>query len=174
MHDLTSTAEKLIVHWGEMGSRWGVNRTVAQIHALLYLSPRPLHAGEIADILAVARSNVSNSLRDLQAWGIVKVTHVLGDRRDYFETVSDIWELFRILLEARWRREIEPTITVLETCLAESESDDAQTQDRLRELHSFFRSMESWYEQLRALAPSQMKRLARMGGKAQKLFLLGR
>ena len=174
MPDLTPAAEKLIVHWGEMGSRWGVNRTVAQIHALLYLAPFPLHAAEIADTLAVARSNVSNSLRDLRALGIVKVAHVLGDRRDYFETVSDIWELFRILLEARWRREIEPTIAVLETCLAESESGDAHTHDRLRELHAFFRTMESWYEELRALAPSQMKRVARMGAKTRKLLLLGR
>ncbi len=173
--DLTPPAEKLIVPWGEMGSRWGVNRTVAQIHALLYLAPRPLHAAEIADTLAVARSNVSNSLRDLQAWGIVKVAHVLGDRRDYFQTVSDIWELSHILLEARWRREIEPTVSGLATCLAESESGDAHTHDRLRELHTFFRTMESWYEQLRGLAPRQMKRVALMGGKAaRKLLLLGR
>ncbi len=168
---LRRSAERLIVHWGEMGSRWGVNRTVAQIHALLYVSPRPLHAAEIAETLAVARSNVSNSLRELQAWGIVKVTHILGDRRDYFESVTDIWELFRVILEERWRREIEPTLAVLETCVEECDSDDAHTRGRLRDLLAFFRSLETWYQQLMSLAPSQMKRIARMGAKVRRLLL---
>lgn len=172
MIELTSAAKKLVIHWGEMGSRWGVNRTVAQIHALLYVTPRPLHAAEIAETLDVARSNVSISLRELQAWGIVKVTHTLGDRRQYFQSVSDIWELFRILLEARWRREIEPTLAVLESCLEESRPDDVYTHERVRELHDFFRTLESWYDQLRGLGPIQMKRVAGMGQKVRKLLLL--
>src|SRR5262249_22749211 len=98
---LTPVARKFILHWGEMGTRWGINRTVAQVHALLFLSPRPLPAGEIAATLAVARSNVSTSLRELQGWGIVRVVHVLGDRRDHFESLKDVWEIFRIVLEER-------------------------------------------------------------------------
>jgi DNA-binding transcriptional regulator GbsR (MarR family) len=172
---LTPAAEKLVLHWGEMGSRWGLNRTVAQVHALLYVAPRPLHAGEIADTLAVARSNVSTGLRELEAWGIVKVTHLLGDRRDYFETVTDIWQLFRLILEARWRREIEPTRAVLDTCVAEAEraGADGHTTERLRELQAFFRTLESWYEQLRTMELSQVKRVARMGAKVRGLLKLG-
>src|SRR5574341_82916 len=104
---LAPVQQKFILHWGEMGTRWGINRTVAQIHALLYLSPDPLPAEEIASTLGVARSNVSNSLRELQAWGIVRVVHQLGDRRDHFESMRDVWEMFRIILEERKRREIE-------------------------------------------------------------------
>src|SRR6266550_186661 len=101
MDRLTAVQEKFILHWGEMGTRWGINRTVAQIHALLYLSPRPLHAEEIARLLSVARSNVSSSLRELQGWGIVRIAHVLGDRRDHFESLKDVWEIFRIVSEER-------------------------------------------------------------------------
>ena len=174
MTTLTPAAKKLVVHWGEMGSRWGVNRTVAQIHALLYLSPRPLDAGEIAETLSVARSNVSTGLRELQAWGIVKVTHVFGDRRDYFESVTDIWQLFRIIVEERWRREIEPTLEVLKVCEAEAAAGDVHTYQRVRDLQSFFTTIESWYEQWRKLGPAEMKRVARLGGKVGKLLLAGR
>ncbi len=110
---LTSVEQKFILHWGEMGTRWGINRTVAQVHALLFISPKPLHAEQIAGTLAVARSNVSNSLRELQGWGIVRVAHVLGDRRDHFESVKDVWEIFRIVSQERKRREIDPTLRVL-------------------------------------------------------------
>src|SRR5262245_17446146 len=116
---LTPPVEKFILHWGEMGTRWGINRTVAQIHALLYISPKPLNAEEIAETLGVARSNVSNSLRELQSWGIVKVVHIMGDRRDHFETMSDVWEMFRTVLEERKKREIDPTAAFLRECLTE-------------------------------------------------------
>jgi len=171
---LTPAAEKLVLHWGEMGSRWGLNRTVAQIHALLYVAPRPLHAGEIAETLAVARSNVSSGLRELEAWGIVKVTHLLGDRRDHFETVSDIWQLFRLILEARWRREIEPTLAVLDECVTEAgrPGADGHTIARVRELQTFFRTLESWYEQLRTMELAQVKRVARMGARVRGLLKL--
>src|SRR6266567_9046738 len=99
MPALTPIAIRFILHWGEMGTRWGINRTVAQIHALLFISPKPLNAEEIADALAVARSNVSNSLRELQGWRIVKLVHVMGDKRDHFESMKDVWELFRIVLD---------------------------------------------------------------------------
>src|SRR6476661_3524011 len=116
MKDLPPVAQKFILHWGEMGTRWGINRTVAQIHALLFLSARPLYAEEIADTLAVARSNVSNSLRELQGWGIVKLVHVLGDKRDHFESMRDVWEMFRVVLDERKKREIDPTMNMLKEC----------------------------------------------------------
>src|SRR5262244_4011762 len=108
---------QFVLHWGEMGTRWGINRTVAQVHALLFVSPKPLHAEEIASTLVVARSNVSTSLRELQGWGIVRVVHVLGDRRDHFESVKDVWEIFRIVAQERKRREIDPTLRVLHECV---------------------------------------------------------
>ncbi len=120
---LTPVAQKFILHWGEMGTRWGINRTVAQVHALLFLSPRPVPADEISATLAVARSNVSTSLRELQGWRIVRVVHVLGDRRDHFESIKDVWEIFRIVSEERKRREIDPTLHVLADCVQEVKAD---------------------------------------------------
>src|SRR5437879_8231256 len=110
MPALSPVAQKFILHWGEMGTRWGINRTVAQVHALLFLSSKPLHAEEIAETLAVARSNVSTSLRELQGWGIVRVVHLLGDRKDHFETLSEVCEIFRIVAEERKHREIDRTL----------------------------------------------------------------
>jgi DNA-binding transcriptional regulator GbsR (MarR family) len=125
MTKLSPVQQKFILHWGEMGTRWGINRTVAQIHALLYLSPKPLNAEEIAETLAVARSNVSTSLKELQGWRIVKLVHVLGDKRDHFESMKDVWEMFRVVLDERKRREIDPTLAVLRECIAEAEKDKA-------------------------------------------------
>src|ERR1700677_4616329 len=113
MNALTPVQQKFILHWGEMGTRWGINRTVAQIHALLYISPKPLQAEEISEALGVARSNVSTSLRELQGWGIVKIVHVLGDRRDHFESMKDVWEMFRVILDQRKKRETDPTLALL-------------------------------------------------------------
>lgn len=121
MITLTGAQTKFVLHWGELGTRGGGNRTVAQIHALLYLSPEPLAADEIVTLLSVARSNVSNSLRELQGWGLVHVVHVMGDRRDRFDTVHDVWEMFSIVIEERKRREIDPTVAVLRECAAELE-----------------------------------------------------
>src|SRR5258708_33648949 len=109
MERLTSVQEKFIRNWGEMGTGWGISRTVAKIHALLYLSAEPLHAEEIARLLSVARSNVSSSLRELQGWGIVRIAHVLGDRRDHFESLKDVWQMLQIIVEERKPREEEPT-----------------------------------------------------------------
>ncbi len=134
---LTPVAQKFILHWGEMGTRWGINRTVAQVHALLFLSPQPLPADVISETLAVARSNVSTSLRELQGWRIVRVVHVLGDRRDHFESIKDVWEIFRIVSEERKRREIDPTLRVLAECVHEVKSDaqgDAYTRERLESM----------------------------------------
>src|SRR6266849_1589093 len=120
MDQLKPIQQKFVLHWGEMGTRWGINRTVAQIHALLFLSPRPLNAEEIAQTLGVARSNVSTSLRELQGWGIVRLVHVLGDRRDHFESLKDVWEMFRMVLDERKKREIDPTLAMLRECIAEA------------------------------------------------------
>src|SRR5688572_8203597 len=130
MKDLAPVEQKFVLHWGEMGTRWGINRTVAQIHALLYISPKPLHAEELAETLAVARSNVSTSLKELQNWGIVKLVHVMGDKRDHFESLRDPWELFRIVLDERKRREIDPTIAVLRECASQAKP-GSPTEERL-------------------------------------------
>src|SRR3954464_2408665 len=113
MTKLSPVQQKFVLHWGEMGTRWGINRTVAQIHALLFLSEKPLNAEEIAETLGVARSNVSNSLKELQGWGIVRLLHVMGDRRDHFESMKDIWEMFRTILDERKKRETDPTLQLL-------------------------------------------------------------
>src|SRR5579871_3191718 len=141
MPPLTPVQQKFILHWGEMGARWGINRTVAQIHALLYISPKPVNAEEIVEVLSVARSNVSTSLKELQGWGIVKMVHVLGDKRDHFESMKDVWEMFRVVLDERKRREIDPTLAMLRECIAEAEQGkarDAHTLERLQSLRDFF------------------------------------
>src|SRR5262245_59683633 len=140
MKKLSSVQQKFILHWGEMGTRWGINRTVAQIHALLFLSPKPLNAEDIASTLGVARSIVSTSLKELQGWRIVKLVHVLGDKRDHFESMKDPWEMFRVVLDERKRREIDPTLHMLHECIAEAEKDEATdeyTEERLRALAEF-------------------------------------
>src|SRR5687768_11837151 len=134
-HQLSAVQRKFIRHWGEMGTRWGVNRTVAQVHALLYISPEPLHADALVDALEVARSNISTSLKELQGWGIVRLVHVMGDKRDHFESMKDAWEMFRRVLDERKRREIDPTLALLRDCIAEAEKDketDKYTEERLR------------------------------------------
>jgi DNA-binding transcriptional regulator GbsR (MarR family) len=173
---LTPIQEKFILHWGEMGTQWGVNRTVAQIHALLFISPRPLHAEEVTDTLGVARSNVSNSLKELQGWGIVKRVHVMGDRRDHFESLKDVWELFRTIADERKKREVDPTLAVLRECIAESTKNkaaDSHTEAKLRELLGFFETTTGWYSQLRGWSPSALSRLASMGDKALKMLGIG-
>ena len=173
MGSLSLAAEKLVLHWGEMGSRWGVNRTVAQIHALLFVSPRPLNAEQIAEELSVARSNVSTSLRELQRWGIVKVVHVLGDRRDYFESMRDAWEMFRLIAQERKRREIDPTLQLLRECLAESEASstaDPEVRERLRQLEDLFGTMDTWYREIMSLQRAELKRFVELGRKVRKIL----
>src|SRR5678815_1957679 len=174
MTQLSPVQQKFILHWGEMGTRWGINRTVAQIHALLYLSPKPLNAEEIAETLAVARSNVSTSLKELQGWRIVKLVHVLGDKRDHFEAMKDVWEMFRIVLDERKKREIDPTLHMLRECIAEAEKNktsDQFTQQKLRELASFFETTTAWYNQVRSWPTQALARFVRLGDKIRKLLL---
>jgi DNA-binding transcriptional regulator GbsR (MarR family) len=176
MLNLTPAAERFILHWGEMGSRWGVNRTVAQIHALLYIAPQPLDAEQIASTLSVARSNVSTSLRELQAWGLVKVVHTLGGRRDYFEGIRDVWQIFRAIVAERFQREIEPTLGVLAECVTDAErrkEDDPDTWTRLGQLHDFFKTLDSWRRQLLELSPREIKRASTIGSKVKNLLRTG-
>lgn len=170
---LSPVEQKFILHWGEMGTRWGINRTVAQVHALLFLSSMPLHAEEIAATLSVARSNVSTSLRELQGWGIVRVVHVLGDRRDHFESIKDVWEIFRIIAQERKRREIDPTLRVVQECvhdLKSAGSAKAYTRERLAEMLEFLTISSGLFEELIRMPAAQVKGIARLRGKLKMLF----
>ncbi|MEO7300729.1 MAG: ArsR family transcriptional regulator [Verrucomicrobiota bacterium] len=175
MSKLTPVQEKFILHWGKMGTQWGINRTVAQIHALLFISPKPLAAEEIADTLSVARSNVSTSLWELQSWKIIKTVHVMGDRRDHYESIEDVWELFRIVLDERKRREIDPTLALLRECVAESEKTkgDDFTKKRISDLLGFFETTGGWYEQIRKLPTAAVIKFVKLGDKMLKLLGVG-
>jgi DNA-binding transcriptional regulator GbsR (MarR family) len=174
---LSSVQQKFILHWGEMGTRWGINRTVAQIHALLFISPKPLNADQIVEALDVARSNVSTSLKELQGWGIVRLVHVLGDKRDHFESMKDVWEMFRVVLDERKKREIDPTLAMLRTCIAEAEKDketDDYTEQKLRELADFFDTTTAWYGQIRQWPTGALTKFVKAGDKIQKWLGLAR
>jgi DNA-binding transcriptional regulator GbsR (MarR family) len=170
---LSPAQQKFILHWGEMGTRWGVNRTVAQIHALLYLSPDPLPAEEIAATLGVARSNVSTSLRELEGWGIVRVVHLLGDRRDHFVSLPDVWEMFRIIAQERKRREVDPTLAVLKECVQlarETAATDKHMRERLLAMQEFLESMSSLYEEVRSLPTGSLRRFAKLRGQMRRII----
>lgn len=170
---MTPTIQKYILHWGEMGARWGVNRTVAQIHALLFLANQPLHAEDIVETLNVARSNVSNSLKELQSWGLVRVTHVAGDRRDHFVALQDVWEIFRVIVEERKKREIDPTLTVLRACAVEAEHDpqlERATRLKMEQVLDFLEMLTATYDDYKHLPPATMQRFLKMGGKVARLL----
>lgn len=168
--ELKPIAERFILHWGEMGSRWGVNRTVAQVHALLYLAGRPLDAEEIAQTLNVARSNVSTSLKELQAWKLVRMVHLLGDRKDHFETSTDVWELFKLIVEGRRQREIDPTLGVLRACLDDPQlpAEDDGTERRIRETLEFVEILTTWSDEMLRLKPETLMKTLGMGAKLSR------
>lgn len=170
--ELSQTSQKFILHWGEMGTRWGVNRTVAQIHALLYLTGKPLPADEIADTLGVARSNVSNSIRELQAWNLAKMVHVMGDRRDHFEASTDIWELSRTVVRERKEREILPTIEMLRELLNHPEImlDGLERAQRMREMLAMLETMMVWSDEMLRLDTATLTKVLKLGAKIQKLI----
>jgi DNA-binding transcriptional regulator GbsR (MarR family) len=177
MPNLDPVTEKFILHWGEMGTRWGVNRTVAQIHALLYLSPKPLNAEEIASTLSIARSNVSTSLRELESWGIVKAIHLLGDRREHYQAGKDVWEMARVIMDERKRREIDPTVTLLRECVGELEGkgpSQGEMRDRLKAMLEFVEMLTSLYAQVAALPTGTVRGLLSAQGKVRSLLNLGR
>jgi DNA-binding transcriptional regulator GbsR (MarR family) len=167
---LSPAMERYVLHWGEMGARWGVNRSVAQIHALLYLSPRPLNAEDIAATLSIARSNVSTSLRELQNWNLASLSHVMGDRRDHFTAVKDNWEMLMLIVEGRKRREIDPTLAMLRDCLAQAEGDktDAETRERIQRMLIFMETLTTWYEQVKKLPRPTLVALMKMGARVAR------
>jgi len=172
MKTLSPVQQKFILHWGEMGTRWGINRTVAQIHALLFISKEPLNADDLVEALGVARSNVSTSLKELQSWGIVKRVHVLGDKRDHFESMHDVLEMFRVILNERKKREIDPTVSLLRACVAEAEKDkatDEYTEQKLRELADFFDGASTWYGQVSQWTTGTVTRFMKATDKIRRL-----
>ena len=172
---LTDISRRFIVHWGEMGTNWGVNRSVAQIHALLYVHGQPLHAEDIADTLVLARSNVSNSLKELLNWRLIRVTHLLGDRRDYYETSGDVWELFRIIVRERKEREFDPTVALLKELAADPalEQEPPALQDRLRSTLGLMQTLGSWSEEMLRLSPATLEKILRLGAQVQRFVRPG-
>ncbi|NVE00543.1 GbsR/MarR family transcriptional regulator [Massilia sp. BJB1822] len=175
MNNLTPLAQKFILHFGEMGSRWGINRTVGQIYALLYVSARPLNADEIAEHLAFSRSNVSMGLKELQSWRLVKLLHQPNDRREYFEPPKDVWDIFKALLEERRRREVEPTLSMLRESLLENPASDGDryAQQRMREMYELIELSSSWFDDVQRLSPDTLASLMKMGSTVKKLLDVG-
>jgi len=168
---LVPLPQKFVLHWGEMGTRWGINRTVAQIHALLLISDQPLPADQIAATLRVARSNVSTSLRELQNWGIVRLVHRPGDRRDHFASMQDVFEMFRVIARERKKREIDPTVRVLREFIDGSKKPgEKATRERLQKLLDFFELGTTVYERFEQLPTPALLKMAKLGDKAFRLL----
>lgn len=172
MSTLSPLVRSFVSHFGEMGSRWGINRTVGQIYALIFVSPQPLNADEMAERLEFSRSNVSMGLKELQAWRLVKLRHLPGDRREYFEAPTDAWEIFRTLAEERRRREIEPTLSMLRNALLETPATDEDriAQERMKSMHDLIELMMNWFDDVQRLDAQTLSQLMRMGAKVQKLL----
>jgi DNA-binding transcriptional regulator GbsR (MarR family) len=165
--------ESFILHWGEMGTNWGVNRSVAQIHALLYLSDRPLHAEEISQTLRLARSNVSTALKELQSYGIVRRQHVAGDRRDHFVAETDLWELLMRISAERKRREVDPTIALLAQLkerIEDRKDVPEHVRHRIARMHEFISTLTSWYDQVRRLPKPTLVTLMKLGAKVAQFI----
>ncbi len=169
---LSPLIQGFVLHFGEMGGRWGVNRTVGQIYALIFLSERPLNADEIAELLEFSRSNVSMGLKELQAWRLVQLRHQTGDRRGYFEAPAQVWEIFRVLAEERRRREIEPTLSMLRNALLEKPTNEAErhAQARMREMHDLIDRLMKWFDDVQRLAPETAMQLMGMGATVTKVL----
>jgi len=173
MPKLSEKAQKFISQYGEMASHWGLNRTECQVHALLFLSPKPLDAEEIAETLSVARSHAGNSLKELQSWGMVKSVRVLGSRREYFEVHSDVWDMFRQAVSEQKRREIDPWMRTLREAareLDDGSKDGGYAKKRVAEMLGFFETFSSWYEDVRKLPTPLVRRFLTLGGKAVSLL----
>jgi DNA-binding transcriptional regulator GbsR (MarR family) len=172
--DISPLSEAFVLHFGEMGSRWGINRTVGQIYALLYVASRPLCADEIAEALGFSRSNVSMGLKELQSWRLVRLQHLPGDRREHFSTPDDIWQIVRILAEERRRREIDPTLSVLRDLLMEKPGteEDRRAQARLREMHELIELLTRWSDDVQKLNNEDLMQLLKLGGRVVRLLEL--
>lgn len=172
MTPLSPLVKSFVNHFGEMGSRWGINRTVGQIYALIFVSPRPVNADEIAEALEFSRSNVSMGLKELQAWRLVRLRHQSGDRREYFDAPSDAWEIFRTLAEERRRREIEPTLSMLRNALIEQPTSDEDriAQERMKGMHDLIELMTTWFDDVQHMDSKTLAQLMKMGSKVQRLL----
>lgn len=162
---MSPLAERFVMHFGEMGSRWGINRTVSQIYALLFIAPQPLNADDIAEELGFSRSNVSMGLKELQSWRLVKLSHQTGDRREYFSTPEDIWAIFRVLAEERQRREVDPTLTMLRDVMVEKTTSpaDRHAQERMRQMHDLIELVTRWFGDVQKLDQKTLERLMKLG-----------
>ena len=169
---LPPLSREFVAHFGEMGSRWGINRTVGQIYALLFISQRALNADEIAESLEFSRSNVSMGLKELQSWRLVRLRHQPGDRREYFEAPQDVWEIFRVLAEERRRREIEPTLSMLRGALMQEPANDADrhAQERMRQMHDLIDRLLTWFDDVQKLAPETALQLMGMGSTVTRVL----
>jgi len=167
---MTDIQQQFVLHWGEMGSMWGVNRTVSQIHALLFVLGKPLNAEQLSETLNVARSNVSNSLKELQSWQLVRVTHVLGDRRDYFETSVDVWELFRTIVRERKEREFDPTTRLLQSLVNRPDfaRESADGQDRIMATLELMQKLGAWSDEMLRLSPATLDKILTLGATVQR------
>lgn len=174
MSSLSPLVRSFVAHFGEMGSRWGINRTVGQIYALIYVSQRPLNADEMAEQLEFSRSNVSMGLKELQAWRLVRLRHLPGDRREYFEAPGDAWEVFRTLAEERRRREIEPTLSMLRNALLEEPTteEDRHAQQRMKGMHDLIELMTTWFDDVQRLDAATLAKLMKMGAQVQRVLAL--
>jgi DNA-binding transcriptional regulator GbsR (MarR family) len=174
---LPEAVERFILHWGDMGGQWGVNRSVSQIHALLYLSERPLTAEEIADKLGLARSNVSNSIRELMAWDLVRRVPVKGDRRDHFEAETDLWEIAMRIAAVRKERELDPALDALKASVAGADRDPKLhpvAARRLKDMLAFVESLDRWYAQMLTVPKPKLAALIRLGTRIVGLLPIGR
>jgi DNA-binding transcriptional regulator GbsR (MarR family) len=174
---MAPAVERFVLHWGDMGSRWGINRSVAQIHALLYLAERPLTAEDIAETLGMARSNVSNSLKELGAWKLIRRAPVMGDRRDHYEAETDPWEMASRIAQGRKERELDPAASAIRACRAEAEGDDRVSpvaKRRLEDMERFVGEIELWYAQMLSVPPPKLMQLIRMGSRVADLLRMGR
>jgi len=168
---LTLAMQKYVRHWGEMGTRWGMNRSVAQVHALLYLAEAPLNAEGITETLEIARSNVSNSLKELQAWELIRLVHIPGDRRDHFEAKHDPWDMLMLIVEGRKRREIDPTVEVLREIAREAEADAAtpdQARAKIKAMSTFMDQLSGWYAQMKQIPRPVLLKLMGLGARITK------
>lgn len=168
---LSPVMKRFVLHWGEMGSRWGVNRTMAQIHALLFLSETALTAETIAEVLHVARSNVSTSIRELQGWGLVKMVHIEGDRRDHFEAHHDVRDIFRVVIEERKKRELDPTLAVLRDCVNAAGNDTPKAvRARMVDTLEFIELITDIFDEVKQLPDANAVAWLKTGLKAKKLL----
>ena len=169
---LPPLTQRFVLHFGEMGSRWGINRTVGQIYALLYVSAQPLNADEIGEALAFSRSNVSMGLKELQSWNLVRLIHQPNDRREYFQAPEDVWAIFRTLANERRKREVDPTLSMLREALMEQPgtAEDVHAQERMKQMHQFIELMTNWLDDVQKMDSETLASLMQMGAKVQKLL----